>query len=165
MPELPESDEALDEERTPLHDSGIKLLIPKQYQVEYVTRCRSTLYFGDSSSEDDRWVRDYGKPMYCQNRYAIEITNTRGRVVAAVGWYVSRESRKVYTIATYVDRRLRRRGLGQALWQAMLRIVLANGYTSVHGCAATDAGYALLRSMKRKFPRAVSFDDDRLLYL
>ena len=146
------------EVRTPFEDPDIKSRLPDGYRVELVKNSQSTLRLGPP----DYWAtNEYNNLDVWDNSdsTSIEVVSRFGKVVAAVGWEFdpASGSETAYTIGTVVDEHLRRRGLAKALWRAMIRI---SGAPLIHGCAASDEGFTLLRSMREDFPNQVSFDGD-----
>lgn len=130
----------------------IKRLIPSDYKVQVVSRCRSSLRL-----MPDIWLRDSLSPKDSRDAYAIEVLNANGRVMAAVGWIAPVGSDKAYTTGTFVSRSLRRRGLGKALWRIMVEILKQAGYSGVLGEAVSDEGFTLLAAMKTEFQEFVEF--------
>jgi RimJ/RimL family protein N-acetyltransferase len=147
--------------RVPFEDPEIQKRLPGGYRIEFVTNSQSTLRF-----DPDHWLQgEYANLNLWDNRgvFSIEVLSQFGKPVAAVGWenydptMPAEKPDTVYTFGTFVAPHLRQRGLAKALWKAMIRTC---GFPKVHGCAASDAGFTLLRSMKEEFPDIVSFDGD-----
>lgn len=93
-----------------------------------------------------------------KDRTSIEIQLGK-EVVAAIGWVTYGHSTDVvYTFGTYVSRMYRGKGVGVALWKAMMRI--SPGKRLFKGHAASKRGLALLETLKEQFPGRIDFDKD-----
>jgi GNAT superfamily N-acetyltransferase len=149
------------ESRTPFEDPDIKALLPEGYRVEFVKNSQSALHL-----DPDHWATGaYADRNLWNNSgvFSIEVLSRYGKPVAAVGWEVhetwdGEPSDTAKTFGTFVASHLRQRGLGKALWKAMIRVC---GKPKVHGSAASDHGYTLLHSMKEAFPDVVTFDGEQ----
>lgn len=80
------------------------------------------------------------------NRNAIEVRAKNGRVMAAVGWF-DPEGDSVATIGTYVSKKLRRKGLGRALWKAMIQ---ETNCKVIKSHVVTHNGLALVTKLKEQ---------------
>ncbi len=83
-----------------------------------------------------------------RNRYAIEVRAKNGRVVAAVGWWINtKRQNQVSTLGTYVSKTMRRKGIGSALWKAMLDVT---GAKVIYSYPVTNEGLTLVNSLREK---------------
>lgn len=144
------------EYRAKLVDPDIESRLREGMRVLFVFHSRSALRFAP-----DGWARGDYHLDSSQNRFSIEVEDRKGEVVAAVGWSIPADDSGLtaYTFGTFVSKKLRRRGLAQALWRAMIREC---GRPRIRGVAATDEGFTLLTSMKEAFPDVVSFVGSQL---
>lgn len=83
------------------------------------------------------------------NRWALELRARNGRVVAAVAWRYDKERPgHIHTLGTYVSLLYRQRGIGTALWRAMIGIT---GARVIHAEPVSFEGFTLVKSLKTKF--------------
>lgn len=137
------------EKRTEVQIRDLLKRAPKGYRTIFVENSLGTLYLPGS------WCRRSTEDG--SGRWSIELVNKQNRVMAAIAWYKSARKDTLYTSGTFVSKSLRRRGLGKALWRAMLD---RTGNKKISGFAVTDEGLTLLAAMKEEFPNRVSFDVD-----
>ena len=124
-----------------------------------------TIYFVNNSrssfhTEPTKWTKRGNDWISLDGieRCSIEVEDGEGNVVAAVGWgNYSYDKHTSNTFGTFVDKRRQGKGIGKALWKAMMRNC---GKPKVRGFAVSNKGYTLLKSMAEAFPGVVSFDTD-----
>lgn len=126
-------------DRAPFYCPDLINRLPAGYKVMLVMN--STGYL-----TDDGWEyveADYGTA----HTVSIEILNAKDEIRAAVGWSCPPHERSVFTVGTWVHPRLRRRGLAQAMWRAMIE---HSGRTRIESYIVSDEGWTLVRSMREQ---------------
>lgn len=125
--------------------------VPDNHKVWLVQNSPRGLKLEDGEDGRPKW-QSWGDLGYVgdgrRNRWAIEVRARNGRVVAAIAWWVSPERDNcVSTLGTYVSKSMRRRGLGTALWRAMVHVT---GATKIYSEPVTDEGLTLVESLREK---------------
>lgn len=150
---VPVKDKSKNEITEPFQDTELKTLLPL-CDVFIVHNSRSAFYVNPT-----QWLKRHNMWMRLDDcsRTSIEIQKD-GEVVAAIGWADYHNAPGTsYTFGTFVSRKYQGKGVGVALWKAMMRV---SGNKKFRGHAASSKGLALLQSMKDRFPGVVDFDQD-----
>lgn len=123
--------------------------VPANYRIELVRN--STGFLTDRGWEHTGILDGH------KEATAIEIRSAQGRVMAAFGWkqHPKKDRKLVVTTGTWVSSSLRRRGLAQALWRAMIELT---GCNRIETFTVSDEGWTLVRSMQEQLGKRIKIE-------